>query len=61
VCDADAEAYPAPLRGHTGTALLLRLLWLRASSRAELWDYMHALHAHTGDGALAASCTGGGR
>lgn len=60
VVDADTEDYPAPLPGHTGTALLLRLLWLRATSRAELWDYLHALHTHTGHGALAASATGGG-
>ena len=32
----------------------------RASSRAELWDYLYALHTHTGHGALAASAIAGG-
>ena len=42
VAAADAELAPLPL--HTGTALVLRLLWLRASSRNELWLYLRALH-----------------
>ena len=43
----DDEA-DAPLAAHTGTALLLRHLWLRASSRRELWDYLSALHTRHG-------------
>ena len=46
VCAADDEL-GAPLP-HTGTAILLRHLWLRSSGRAELWTFLSTLDTHYG-------------
>ena len=44
VAAADAED-GAPLPGITGTALILRLLWMRSTTRRELWTYLTTLDA----------------
>ena len=49
----------APLR-HTGTALVLYHLWLRSSTRAELWTYLSTLETFYGP-VLASPFTTGGR
>ena len=46
VVAADDEP-DAPLP-HTGSAILLRHLWLRSSSREDLWTYLATLEAHYG-------------
>jgi hypothetical protein len=43
VAAADDEAEATLMHG--GTALMLRHLWMRASSRRELWIYLHTLHS----------------
>ena len=58
--DADGDG---PLQ-HTGTALVLRHLWLRsgAAGKRELWEYLRTLHAfeYAGLTADAAEAAGGG-
>ena len=44
VSAADAEP-AAPLPALTGTSLLMRLLWMRCTTRRELWTYLSTLHA----------------
>ena len=60
--EAADDEMDAPIAS-MGTALVLRHLWLRASTRSELWTYLRTLHALTGgllagdDEAAAASWT----
>ena len=42
---ADDEGEPLP---QPGTALLLRHLWLRATTQRDIWTYLHALHGTHG-------------
>ena len=44
VMRADDEL-ESPLSGRMGSSLVLRLLWMRATTRGELWTYLRALDA----------------
>lgn len=46
IVHADDEETPLP--GLSGTALLMRLLWMRCTTRRELWAYLSTLHTTYG-------------